>query len=151
MIWILQNWKTLAVVGLCIAATTFGWTLGSNHVQHKWDAERMALLEAANQAALENVKIITALEKTKHDNLTEIDRLRANNHALWVRLPTSPCANANSAVGGLDTAAGSWVAVTQTQSAFDNFTSGLAEDAAGADKVIEDCRVVIDWVNRLPR
>lgn len=143
MTWLLKNWKEIFLAALVAGAFATGWWKGGDAVQRKWDADtaRMVAAQLAkNQADAAKLK---KLEETKNENIVEIDRLRANNHALWLRLPKTPCTG-NTPSG--DTVAGTGELPTQAEIAFKRFTDGLADEAYRADKIIEDCRVLNDFV-----
>lgn len=146
-----------AAIGLAFGAYFYvhhdGYVQGETHVQAEWDKAKAASVKAALDASIENQRRITELEGKKNDNLTEIDRLRANNHALWLRLPKTPCP------GGLpstDTTSGSESTVTSggvvhsdvpsvEESALNAFDRAYSDEAYRADKLIEQCRVVVNW------
>lgn len=143
MIWILKYWKTLLAGVAAGVLFGVGWLQGSDHVQRKWDeatARQVTAQLAKNQADAVKLK---KLEETKNENLVEIDRLRANNHALWLRLPKTPCTG-NTPSG--DTATGTGELPTAPEIAFKRFTDGLADEAYRADRIVEDCRVLNAFV-----
>jgi hypothetical protein len=142
MIWLRKYWRILALAG--VAATLFGagWWQGSDHVQRKWDEDKARQVKAQLEKNQADAAKLRKLEEMKNENLVEIDRLRANNHALWVRLPKTPCTG--SAPSG-DTPAGAGELPTAPEIAFKRFTDGLAGEAYRADRVVEDCRVLNDF------
>lgn len=143
MIWLLKYWKTLLAGAIAGALFGAGWFAGSDHVQRKWDEATARQVKAQLEKNRADAEKLRKLEETKNENLVEIDRLRANNHALWVRLPKTPCTG--SAPGG-NTTAGTGELPTAPEIAFKRFTDGLADEAYRADRVVEDCRVLNEFV-----
>lgn len=139
--WILENWKIIAVA--LIAAAVF--YSGTQYTQTKWDKATAKLVAEQLKASKENQAIISGLQETKNVNTKEIERLAANNHALWMRLPKTPCSGLNTTSGSQDASAGSGELFTEAEKSFNEFTDGLGAEAERADKIVEQCRVVIDW------
>lgn len=146
MIWLIKYWRiaVAAITGAAIFAA--GWNIGEDSIQRKWDedvATRTALLLKQTQEAAEKLR---KLEETKNANIAEIDRLRANNHALWLRLPKTPCIGSGQT--GKDNPAGSGElpegAPSGAEQALNEFDKRWADEAYRADKVVEDCRVLND-------
>ena len=131
---------------LAIAATAF-YKAGQDDRQADWDkstAQQVAAQLAKNNA--DNAKLKT-LEETKNENLVEIDRLRANNHAIWLRLPKTPC---TGSAPSQDTTAGGGELPASTPSsaetAINEFDKRWADEAYRADRIVEDCRVLNNFV-----
>ena len=155
MIWLLQNWRI--ILGIALAGVIFagGWMAGSSSTQKRWDSETLIHIQEQLAATERNQALTNKLEQTKNENIAIIDRYRRDLATVRVRVPTATCP------GGLpDTAASSGVAdsiiiagvsADQNQEAFDRFAAGLAEDAAEHDALIEQCRVVMDWVRGLKK
>lgn len=128
-------------IGVLIIASAalFVFKAGQDSRQAKWDADvarQVSAQLAKNQADAVKLK---KLEEAKNENLVEIDRLRSNNHALWLRLPKTPCTG-NTPSG--DTPAGAGELPTAPEIAFKRFTDGLADEAYRADRIVEDCRML---------
>lgn len=141
--------KIVAILALIAAIFTGGWSLGSGHTQNQWDKERLKLVEDSRIAAEANQKQIKELERTKDENLKTIDNLRDDVAGLRVRVPKTPCARPDTTSRGGDGTAASGEPADKTQESFDDFRRGLESDAASADKIIESCRVVVDWAKGL--
>lgn len=149
-----------ALSGVIFGIHHDGYLGGKHEVQQKWDKEKADKTASDLQMVLANQKLIKKLEEVKNVNITEIDRLRANNHALWLRLPKTPCPALLAATSG-NAAASAGVVSTETetaqgstggsvaQSAFDEYERGRNDEAYRADKIVEDCRAVVDWATSL--
>jgi len=159
MIWLIENWQIVAsgvtifagmialrvdwrlitgivlVVGALIAARENG----KDAVQSEWNAEKL-------QRAQEQVAAFTKLKKLeeqKNVNLAEIDRLRGNNHALWLRLPKTPCTGGLPNPGENTTAGGGQLPESGTsgaEEALNEYVRICADKAYQADRIVEDCR-----------
>lgn len=83
------------------------------------------------------------LEGTKNENMAEINRLRANNHALWLRLPRTV-----SGCPGEDTTSGSGQlpasAPSSEEKALNEFADQCGDQAYQCDAIVESCRVLTD-------
>jgi len=155
----------LALVGIYYVHHD-GFKEGQKDVQAQWDAAKAVATKAALDATAANLKHITELEKTKNDNLATIDALHENNtqfrldkHTLWMRLQKATCAgglsDTTTSSGGTNTTTSSGVVSTKPQSspeqAFGEFVGGAGDEAYRADKIVEDCRVVLDWAKAQER
>jgi len=138
----------IALLSLAVAFVG-GWNIGSDRVQHKWDKERLETAEAARVAAGKNAKIINDLEAEKNESNKTIDRLRDDIAGFRVRVPKTPCVRSDPSGRGGDATSTDGKPADQSQEAFDRFRHSLESDAANADKVIENCRVVVDWAKGL--
>lgn len=139
--WCGSNWKLLSVIALAAGVFYAGDRSGSGRVQGKWDkakAEQTAAQLAKNQT--DNAKL-KSLEETKNVNTIEINRLRANNHALWLRLPKTECAGATSQAGA-DTASTDRELPTQSERDLAEAKRQLDDEAFRADAIVEQCRVL---------
>lgn len=128
----------IGVLVLAIAATAF-YKAGQNDRQADWDkdkAQQVAAQLAKNNA--DNAKL-TTLEETKNANIVEIDRLRANNHAIWLRLPKTDCGSGQTST---DSSARTGELPTPAEIALREFTEGLGDEARRADGIVESCRVL---------
>lgn len=143
MIWLLKYWKGIALAVVIAGAGLAGYVKGADSVQEKWDADVLRLVKAQLVKNQEDAAKLKKLEEVKNEKLVEIDRLRANNHALWLRLPKTPCTG--SAPSG-DTTSGNGELPTAAEVAFKRFTDGLADEAHRADSVVESCRVLNDFI-----
>lgn len=148
MIWLRKYWKALLLAALIAGAALVGYVKGADSVQAKWDADVLRLVKeqlAKNQADAAKLK---KLEEMKNENLVEIDRLRVNNHALWMRLRPSACGGSDSP-GANNTAGGGQLpegASSRAERAINEFDKRWADEAYRADKMTEDCRVLNDFV-----
>lgn len=153
-IWALKNWRIIGFLLMAVGTFAAGWVNGSDSVRREWEVDIHTRTKAALATAVENQKRLAALEETKNANLKEVDRLRANNHALWLRLPKTPCPGSVS-----DTTSGS-IGIAgsgelpegspgSAEQAINRFDRTFADEAYRADKVVEDCRVVVDWAKSL--
>ncbi len=136
----------------------------------KWDANSKNKIIADNKAAFEHERLTwtQAVLKQQQAVTTEVMEKDALKTRLGVEhaknkaavddlfrvvstdrvpniLPTLPCTANNPpdpAVGSNDGAAGSRAFPDKAQTAFDDFTRGLEEQAHYADTLIENCRVM---------
>ena len=125
---------------LLAAGALFCFKKGQDDVQAKWGkaiAAQTAAQLAKNQ--VDTVKLKT-LEETKNANIAQIDKLRADNHALWLRIPKTDCAGASQA--GADSSPGTGELPTPAEIALREFTEGVADEARRADGIVEECRVL---------
>lgn len=143
MIGLLKYWRIIAALAAVAALVALGWSLGADRVQRMWDedvATRTALLLKQTQA---DAKRLRALEETKNENIAEIDRLRANNHALWLRLPKTPCGGSGQT--GTYSIAGSGQLhqdlPSGAEQAINEFDATCRDEADRADRIVEACRV----------
>lgn len=133
-----------------------GYSEGEQDVQAKWDKEKAEQVASDLQATLANEKLKRQLKDMENVNTIEINRLRDNNHALWLRLPKTPC-NPTVAATGSDSVAGSGIVSTApetgqietngsvAQQGFDEYERGRNDEAYRADSIVEGCRVLNDW------
>ena len=131
---------------LLAAGALFAYKAGQNSRQADWDnatAEQVAAQLAKNQA--DNAKL-KSLEETKNANITQLDKLRADNYALWLRLPKTPCSG--SGAPGSDTASGDGQLPTQSELDLAEAKRQLDDEARRADGIVESCRVLNDFTTR---
>lgn len=136
---------------LLIAAGIFagGFFLGSALKQAAWTEENLAEARERILLTQANAARINKLEIEQNANQVEIDRLRANNHALWLRLPKTPCGGvAASSVSGTATASDKPLP-TDPQEAFNRFNEGLGELMHEADTVVNNCAALQKWAQGL--
>jgi len=120
------------------------WDKGGDRVQAKWDkatAEQVAAQLAKNVA--DQAKLKQLEEKANVESQDNL-RLRANNHALWLRLPKTPCIGSGQTGG--DTTAGSWELPTQSERDLAEAKRQLYDEALRADEVVTACRVLNEFV-----
>lgn len=146
--WLLQHWRVLALAGVVAVLFGAGWLQGSDHVQRKWDEYTARQVKAQLEKNQADAARLNKLEETKNENIVEIDRLRANNHALWLRLPKTTCGGSGAPSG--DTVAGGGQlpegAPSGAERAINEFDKRWADEAYRADRVVEDCRVLNEFV-----
>jgi len=133
-----------AVLLLAAAAAFYCFHAGQNSRQADWDKatqQQVAAQLAKNQA--DNAKL-KSLEETKNANIAQLDKLRADNHALWLRLPKSDCGGSGQT--GTDNSPGARELPTAPEIALKRFTEGLADEARRADGIVEACRVLNDYL-----
>src|SRR5574340_6069 len=147
MIWLLKYRRIIAVMAAAAALVAFGWWQGSDHVERKWDGATARQVAEQLKHNTEQTTRLRTLEETKNANIAEIDRLRANNHALWLRLPKAPCGGSGQT--GQDNPAGGGQlpegAPSGAERALNEFDKRWADEAYRADKVVEDCRVLNEF------
>lgn len=144
MRWLLGNWKWLTAIALAVFIFFAGYLRGADSVQRKWEREILAEIKAQLEKNQADAAKLKKLEETENANLVEIDRLRANNHALWMRLPKTPCGKPGETSTNSTTGAGELP--TEAEIAFQRFREGLADEAYRADKIVENCRVLNDFM-----
>ena len=130
---------------LVFAAALFCFKAGQNNRQAKWDkvtAEQVAAQLSKNVA--DNEKLKQLQEKSNVESQDNL-RLRANNHALWLRLPKAYCDSGTSqtrtnnptTIGELPTQGERDLAEAKRQ---------LDDEALRADEVVRACRVLNEFV-----
>lgn len=153
MIWLLNNWKIIGSALLAAGIFASGWVSGSGSVHRDWDREKLEQAQAHAAALGANQKIIGSLQETKNENFTEIDRLRANNHALWLRLSKTACDGTDTSSGSQDTTTGGGElhppVPSSAEEALNGFDRTYSDEAYRADKIVEDCRVLSEWARKL--
>ena len=149
MIWLLANWRTIAILALVVAIAATGWGFGADSVQSKWDkatAQQVAAQLAKNQT--DHAKMKT-LEETKNANIVEIDRLRANlGKSERLRLRQTACSGSGKA--NSDNPAGEGQLPESVsgsaEDAINIFDREYLDEATRAEKIVESCRVLNDFV-----
>lgn len=129
----------IGAIVLAAAAAAF-YKAGQADRQKDWDkaaAQQIAAQLAKNQA---DNAMLKSLEETKNANIAQINKLHADNHALWLRLPKADCAGSSQT--SANPASGSRELPTQAEIALKRFTDGLADEARRADGIVESCRVL---------
>lgn len=148
MTWIIENWKLVIGGILSIVLFGTGWHMGSSSVQDSWDKEKLANATLQAQLAEKNAKTIGDLENEKQSNLVIIDTLRSSITGLY--LPT--CSGQVHPSTGINPAAStSGLLPDGEQAAIDKYTTGTRQLLYEADKVVEQCRVMQEWIKTLPQ
>lgn len=132
------------MAALLASAFAMGWWKGGDAVQRKWDADTAREVKAQlvkNQADSAKLK---KLEETKNENIVEIDRLHANNHALWLRLPKTTCGGSSTPSSDTTSAAGELP--TKSERDLAEAKRRLDDESYRADKIVEECRVLNDFL-----
>ena len=141
----------LAGAGLLLGVYSYvhhdGYVEGKNDTQQKWDKEKAEQAQAHMQAVVAQQNLDKKREATQHENLAEIDRLRANNHALWLRLPKTTCPPGLPGTTKNPTTTPRVVHTevsTSTQdiieAAINEFDRIYSDESLRADRVVEECR-----------
>jgi len=124
-----------------------GFMEGKNDAQQTCDKEKTEQAQAHLKEVLAQQNLDKKREATQHENLNEIDRLRANNHALWLRLPKAPCpAGLPSTDAPSDAASGvvhapvSGGTTDSAEQALNEFDRTYSDEALRADQIVERCR-----------
>ena len=144
--WLLKNWKLVASAVLVAGAFASGWVSGGDSVRRDWEVD-IHIRTKAQLAALEaNQKRITELEVTKNANLEKVRALNRELATYRVSMPTCEGSGQTPATGGgAATSSGAGALSAELQGALDEFTAGVASDFDEADRVVESCRVVMEW------
>ena len=146
MIWLLSNWRILLTAAMIAGAGLVGYVKGADSVQAKWDADVSRQVKAQlakNQA--DSAKLKTLEEKANVESQDNL-RLRANNHALWLRLPKTPCSGSGQAGGNTTTGTGELP--TQSELYLAEAKRQLDDEALRADEVVRACRVLNDFIRQ---
>ena len=144
----------LAGIGLAFGAYFYvhhnGYVEGKNDTQQKWDKEKAQQAQTHLQAIVAQQNLDKKREATQHENLNEIDRLRANNHALWLRLPKAPCPtglptsnppdDAASGVVHTPVSGGGEDPIGRAEQLVNDFKLTFSDEALRADQLVERCR-----------
>jgi hypothetical protein len=132
----------LAAYGVYWSIDNSGYNRGVGEVQTRWDKAEAERASAQDKKDADDFAKLRKLEGTKNENLAEIDRLRANNHALWLRLPKTACGG--SGQSGSDNVAGDRELSTPGERYLAEAKRQLDDEAERADKIVEECRVLND-------
>ena len=100
MIWIMNNWRSLALVVLASLIAAIAYQAGADHVQKLWDKEKaIQTMEIIKSNAISafiqiglNLKFTNALEDFERDKIisqNEIDNANAANQRLQDRINTN--------------------------------------------------------------
>lgn len=150
MTWILANWKLVLGATVLAVYTWFIYSSGEDHVQARWDKEKSEIVAIQLKQARDNAKTIHDLEVKNAQANNTIDTLAANNSSLRLRLPQR-CAEIPSSSGSGQDATRDGTLYTDASEVIAGYTNETGRQFAEADKVIEQCRVVIDWAKALPK
>ena len=147
MLWCLANWRTITITAIIVVLCSFSFKLGKEWVQSDWDKEKAVLVKYA----LDNGKVVHDLG-VKHDNdQIAIDKLHADNHALWLRLPKTACVRLDTTESSGEAATTGELLPGDPQQAINGYTEGVRELMYKADSVVNDCRVVMEWAKSLEK
>lgn len=150
-VWALKNWKLLAGVALLVMAFVSGKSIGESSVQTRWDSEKAALLLEAQKKSAQDAKKILELETAKNENLKRIDGLLANNHALWLRLPKTPCGGpSGSGIIRIDPPQGG-VLHGEPPDPLTEYSREVGELFGQCDKIVESCRVNAEYLQSVKK
>jgi hypothetical protein len=148
-VWLLENWKLLVSTALLLIAAAFGYNTGSSHVQSQWDSEKQKMQEDFQKKAAADALKILELETIKDANLNRIDGLLANNHALWLRVPKTPCTKPADTGVGVQPAAGGGSLYSISPDPLTRYSSSVGELLGQCDKIVESCRVNAKYLQSL--
>lgn len=149
---VIQNWKTILGAVLIVGSFLTGYFKGSDSVKRDWDLDIHLRVKEQLAFVEKNQKLIVALEETKNENLKIVNQLADVTRAVRVRVPTTACVRSTPTPSrSEDVPAASGVVPATSQETFDSFRSGLESDALEADRIVEDCRVVVDWAKEQER
>ena len=143
---LIQNWKSILGAALIAGAGLTGYIKGKAATQSEWDvatARQVKVQLEKNQA--DSAKLKKLEEKANVESQDNL-RLRANNHALWLRLPKTPCGGAGAPSG--DTAAGTGELPTQSELYLAEAKRQLDDEALRADEIVKACRVLNDFIRQ---
>ena len=138
-----KNWKAVLVLALLAAYSSWLWDTSAALVRAEWDRDRASRAESEAAAARLNAKKIFDLQGEKNENLKRIAALDAELADVRVRVPVCPGPNSTAGVAGTATGAGALQETAQT--GFDEFRQSLESSADRCDKLVENCRVVMEW------
>lgn len=160
--WCVANWRIITSVLLVAGSFVTGWTNGSDHVQRQWDVDIHVRTKAALEQVKSNDNLKTKLEEVKNVNTktvemlaTTIRTLRADNR-LHLYPPTCPgglpdtVSTGGSKDGAASTGELSRDVPSAAENALNRFDAAYASEAERADKLIESCRVLVDWARAVP-
>jgi hypothetical protein len=146
---ILAYWKQ--IVGVAILGMIFyaGWNLGSSSVQGRWDKERAATQAELLGIAQKHADMIQTLEIRHDKDAKDIRDYKRTHPDGGLYLPPTPCAGPAGPIGGVQTTAGKESFSGGAQQAINNYTKGVDALTLEADEVVNDCRVVRDYLIKL--
>lgn len=144
MTWLIANWRLITVAALLAGTHGAVWLNGSDHTQRKWDKATAAQVAAQLEKNVADLAKLKQLEEKANVESQDNIRLRANNHALWLRLPKTPCGGSGEAGG--DNTAGTGEFPTQSESYLDEAKRQLDDEALRADEIVRACRPLNEFV-----
>lgn len=144
MIWLLKYWKGILLAALLAGAFATGWWKGGDAVQRKWDADTAREVKEQLVKNQEDAAKLRKLEEKANVESQDNLRLRANNHALWLRLPKTPCGGSGQTSG--NTASGTGELPTASESYLAGAKRQLDDEALRADELVRACRVLNDFL-----
>lgn len=147
MIWLLANWRSTSIVVLIVGICYFSFSEGRDYTQRQWDKAKATLVKQV----VDNAQVVHDLGVSHDKDQTTIDKLAADNHALWLRLPKTPCVGVSPSSTSEQTPTGVEPLPTDPQQTINGYTEGVGSLMHEADTVVNDCRVVIEWVKTLEK
>lgn len=147
MIWFLSNWKLVGSATIISILMYFSFSYGEDRVQQEWDKEKATLVKAI----VVNGQVVHDLGVSHDKDQILIDKLAADNHALWLRLPKTTCIGLNSPTTSGQAIAGVEPLPVEPQQALNRYTEGVGSLMHEADSIVNDCRVVMEWAKTLEK
>lgn len=129
--------RLLGVAVVVLALYGAYWSIDSAGYNRHVAEVREKQAEADRKAA----EKLRKLEGEKNANMAEVNRLRANNHALWLRMPKSTCTGTDTTAGGGQLPES---APSSAEQALNDFANQCGEQAYRCDTIVESCRVLND-------
>ena len=134
----------VAVLGIVYGIHHHGYNQGEQYVQAKWDKAKAEQMSAQLKKNAEDLAALRKLEEKANVESEDNKRLRANNRALFLRIPVSPCSGSGETITDNSTSAGQLP--TQGERDLAEAKRQLDEEAFRADEIVRACRVLNDWV-----
>ena len=150
--------ETKLIAWLLSIALVFGVMLGMYEYGRKVEktAQENTELKLKVQRDAERAKLITENDQLKTklgvqhaQDTAETDRIRDDFATFRLHVPSTCNSLPNPASGSMDGATGARTRPNTEQEAFDTFTDGLKYDDYQTDKVMDSCRVVMNWAKNL--
>jgi len=147
---LIQNWKAISVAALIAASNIAAYNRGADSIQAKWVAEKAQISQELLANALEAQKRQTTKEREYNENIETITRMRDTYKRDWLRLQKTPCPGK---LPNADTASNSELTVTwelqpelpsSAEQAINEFDAAYYGESLRADKVVEECRKVVE-------
>ena len=134
----------VAVLGIVYGIHHHGYNQGEQYVQAKWDKAKAEQVAAQLKKNAEDLAALRKLEENKNANIAEIDSLRITlAKSKRLRIPTT-CDDAGKT--SADNSAGAGELPTQSELDLAEARRELDEEAYRADRTVEDCRVLNEFV-----
>ena len=134
----------VAVLGAIYGIHHHGYKEGVNEIQTLWDKAKAEQMSAQLKKNAEDLAALRKLEEKANVESEDNKRLRANNHALWLRLPKTPCGGSGETL--VDNFTGAGELPTQSELDLAEARRELDEEAYRADRTVEDCRVLNEYL-----